>query len=441
MGCATFDAGRGVIELSSQQRQRRAMPKQIVIIGGGVIGLCTAWYCRRAGHEVTLIERNSAVRDGCSFGNAGMIVPSHFVPLAAPGMVALGLKWMWNPASPFYIKPRLDPELLGWGWKFLRASTREHVDRAGPLLRDLSLASRALFEELHQVPGHAFGLVRNGLLMLCKTEHALREEAAMAEKGKQLGISAEVLDPDATARIEPGVRMDVAGSVYFPGDCHLSPSRFMAGLTQLLTDDGVRMLWNTAVRGWRQTRGAIQGVETTQGMIEGDEYVICGGSWSPSVAQGLRMKLPMQAGKGYSLTLDQPRQLPKLCAIFTEARVAVTPMGQSLRFGGTMEIAGLDESINPVRVRGIIDAVPRYYPDFRAEDFMGVSPWRGLRPCTPDGLPYVGRTRNYANLSVATGHGMLGLSLGPITGKLMARIISGEATEIDLALLNPDRYA
>ena len=148
----------------------------------------------------------------------------------------------------------------------------------------------------------------------------------------------------------------------------------------------------------------------------------------------------MQAGKGYSLTLTKPRELPQLCSIFTEARVAVTPMGGTLRFGGTMEIAGLNEDINPVRVQGIIKAVSKYFPQFTSDDFAGIQPWRGLRPCSPDGLPYLGRTTKYSNLTLATGHAMMGLSLGPITGKLVSEIVAGERPSIDLSLLNPDRY-
>jgi D-amino-acid dehydrogenase len=174
--------------------------------------------------------------------------------------------------------------------------------------------------------------------------------------------------------------------------------------------------------------------------VDGDEFVLCGGSWSPGLAQGLHLSLPMQAGKGYSLTLAQPRSLPRICAILTEARVAVTPMGGALRFGGTMEIAGLDESINPVRVRGIVHSVPAYYPDFSEGDFANIQPWVGLRPCPPDGLPYLGRTARYDNLVIATGHAMMGLSLGPVTGQVVADLLCGERPAMDLRLLSPDRF-
>src|SRR3954470_21336587 len=167
------------------------MSKNVLIIGAGAIGLSTAYHCARKGHQVTVIERNGAQRDGCSFGNAGMIVPSHFVPLAAPGMVRLAFKWMWNPASPLYIKPRLDPDLFGWGLKVFSAANAEHVRRAAPLLRDLSLASRKCFEEFATLPNVEFGLVKKGLLMLCKTDHALEEEAKLAGQANALGVPAE----------------------------------------------------------------------------------------------------------------------------------------------------------------------------------------------------------------------------------------------------------
>ena len=417
------------------------MSKRIVIIGGGVIGLCVAHYALRRGHRVTVLERGAADHDSCSLGNAGMIVPSHFTPLAAPGMVALGLKWMWNPESPFYVKPRLSWELASWGVKFWRAATPGRVRRAAPLIRDLSFASRACFEELAAQPGFDFGLKKRGLLMLCKTARALGEEAHMAAQARALGIPAEVLDAKAVAELEPGVRMEIAGAVLYPQDCHLAPHRFMADLHHAVTGAGGEIVFQSEVTGWRFDSRRIAAARTVRGEIDGDEFVLCGGAWSANLARELRLALPMQAGKGYSLTLPQPRQLPRHCAILAEARVAVTPMASALRFGGTMEIAGLNAKIDPRRVRGIIHAVPHYFPEFSPADFAGLRPWSGLRPCSPDGLPYLGRTRAYANLTLATGHAMMGLSLGPVTGQLIAAILSGENPAQDLALLDPDRYA
>jgi D-amino-acid dehydrogenase len=417
------------------------MAKSILIIGAGVIGLSVAYYCARRGYQVTVLDQNGPEDEGCSYRNAGMIVPSHFVPLASPGMVRLGLKWMWNPASPFYIKPRLSGDLLSWGWKFYRACTPTHVARAAPVLRDLSLASRACFEELADLTGNDFGLVKNGLLMLCRTEAAFEHEAKGSEAARSLGIPAQVLSPKETAALDPNVRIDIVGSVYFPKDCHLSPTQFLASLRKLLAKAGVSVCYSTKVADWCIHGSRVEAVSTHRGRLGADEFVLCGGSWSPSLARSLGLKLPMQAGKGYSVTLPKPRRLPNICSILTEARVAVTPMGPSLRVGGTLELAGLNQEINPVRVRGIIEAVPRYFPDFRAEDFEDLPVWRGLRPCSPDGLPYLGKTARYSNLCIATGHAMMGLSLGPITGKVVAEIITGERPTLGLDLLSPDRYA
>jgi D-amino-acid dehydrogenase len=417
------------------------MGKSVLVIGGGVIGRCVAYYTRCRGFDVTIVDRSQGHGGGCSFGNAGMIVPSHFVPLAAPGMVKLGLKWMFNSRSPFYVKPRLSWDLLRWGMHFSRACTAARVDRAAPLLRDLSLLSRTAYEELNGVLGDDFFLVCRGLLMLCKTDRAMEEEAGLAARAVALGIPAEVLDAAGVARADPSITADVAGGVLFPKDCHLSPTAFMASLGRELERIGVRTVSGTAVTGWRTSSGQVDAVRTSAGDISADEYVLAAGVWSATALAGLGVKLPMQAGKGYSLTVEQPRQLPGLCSILTEARVAVTPMNGTLRFGGTMEIAGLSESISRKRVEGIIRSIPKYYPAFTPADFDGIKPWAGLRPCSPDGLPYVGRFGQYRNLSAATGHSMMGVSLGPVTGKIIADVLSGEEPAVEIGLLSPDRYS
>lgn len=416
-------------------------PKSVLVIGGGIVGLFTAYYAMRRGHHVTIVERGGPADDSCSFGNAGMVVPSHFTPLAAPGMVAFGLKMLPDPEGPFAIRPALDPGLADWCLKFARACTREHVARSAPLLRDLHLASRREYEDLASQPGVDFGLTRRGLLMLCKLPETLLAEKELAENAVRLGLSAEALGPEEAARLDPGIRMDIAGAVYFPQDCHLIPGRLIAALRRELEAGGVIHQWNTEVTGGAVSGTRLEAITTTAGRLAAEEVVIASGAWSGQLARSLGLRLPMQAGKGYSMTLPQPRELPNVCSILTEARVAVTPMGGALRFAGTMEITGLDLSVNQRRVNGIIKSVPRYFPQFRAEDFRGQAVWSGLRPCSPDGLPYIGRVRKYANLSIATGHAMMGISLAPVTGKLMAELLSGEPPSFEIGLLDPDRYA
>ena len=418
------------------------MSKRIVIVGGGIVGLSTAWFCQQQGHHVTVVDRKPSKRDGCSFGNAGMLVPSHVVPLAAPGMISLGLKWMWNPESPFYIRPRASMDLVRWMWQFKKSCTEQHVQRSAPLLRDLHLRSRELYERLEsELPG-GFGLETRGLLMLCKSKAGLDEEAKTASLANRLDVPAEVLDADATAKLDPGVTMDVEGSVFYPKDCHLSPNRLMDSLESSLADRGGDFHWETESIGFTKSAGRIEALVTNRGEISGDEFVLCGGIWSSKLANDLGLKLPMQAGKGYSVTLEAPPELPQLCSLLHEARVAVTPIGQSLRVGGTMEMCGLDESITESRVRGIIQSIPKYFPEFNADSFSQLPTWTGLRPCSPDGLPYLGRTARWSNAIVSTGHAMMGVSLALVSGELVANRIEGKKPVIDsLALLSPDRYS
>lgn len=414
------------------------MSKRIVVVGGGVIGLSVAAECCRRGHKVTVVERAPQTR-GASLGNAGMVVPSHFIPLAAPGMVALGLKWMADPESPFYIKPRLSWDLFTWAFRFWRAGTAEHVRQASPILRDLHLASREAYSRLAE-SGADIGLKKNGLLMLCKTGEAFEEEARTAELAAKMGMSANILDADSAAKLDPKVTMDIHGAVHYPSDCHLDPGRYVQSRENVLRAAGAELAYGVEIVGWRREGGRITAVVTSDGEIGGDEFVLSGGTWSSDLASQLGLALPMQAGKGYSVTKADPVELPELCAIFVEARVAVTPIGDSLRFGGTMEIAGINDRINPRRVRGILKSIPQYYPKFTVDDFTGIEPWQGMRPCSPDGLPYMGRTSRVSNLVVATGHAMMGLSLAPITGEIVAGLIDGEPTPIDLRMLDADRY-
>lgn len=410
------------------------------MVGAGVVGLSIALFCAQRGWRVTILERNAARRDGCSYGNTGLIVPSHFVPLAAPGVVGQGLKWMLDARSPFYIAPRPSWDLLSWLYKFWRACNAEHVRRAAPCLRDLIFASRACYDEL--AGGDDVPEIRNaGTLMLCKTQHALQEEAKTADMARALGMRAEVLDAAQTAAVDPAMQMDVIGSVYFPQDASIVPEQLMASLQTRAAQADVRFAWNREVTGWRTESNRVCAVRLDGSEeIDADEFVLAAGVWSSALSKPLRVELPMQAGKGYSLTLSQPRHLPSCAAILVEARAALSPLAGALRVGGTMELTGLESSVNGLRVRSIVDAIPRYYPALTAAEFDGVRPWHGLRPCSPDGLPYLGRTGRYANLTIATGHAMLGVSLGPITGKIVAQLLAGEQPPFDLTLLSPDRY-
>lgn len=415
--------------------------KHVVVCGGGIVGLCCAHALAREGHRVTLLERDGADHDTCAGGSAGYVSPSHVIPLAAPGMVALGLKWMLSSRSPFYIKPRLDTELFRWGWHFLRSCNDRNVARGAPVLAQLCLRSRELFGAFSDAARVEFQFEKRGVMNVCKTQAMLDHEAhGLARLANELGVEARVLDAREAAAVEPGAKLDIIGAVYFPPDAHLTPRRFTAVITRLLQEAGVTFRFNTAVTGWRLADNRVAAAVTSDGEVVADEFVLAGGSWSPSMLAGLGVRLPMQAGKGYSLTLENPRLKLKTPIICTEARVAVTPMGDTLRFGGTMEISGLHSPVRPERVRQIIESVPKYLPEMRAEDFDGVKPWHGLRPVSPDGLPYIGRFDRHPNLLTACGHAMLGVTLAPVTGELIAEVVAGRKPSIALEALSPDRF-
>lgn len=414
----------------------------VLICGGGITGLCTAYYLAREGLAVTVVERQAGPgHDHCALGSAGYVSPSHVIPLAAPGMVWKGLKWMMDSRSPFYIRPRLDTDLMRWGWLFWRASTRRRVLRAAPVLRDLCLQSRTLYEELDALTDARSEFRQDGLLNVCRTQQSLDDEAnGLARLANELGVEAQVLDAKQTAALGLGVKLAIAGSVYFPIDAHLTPARFCAVLTDLLVGMGVRFRWNTELFGWRTVGGRVVAAQTTAGDLLADDFVLTAGSWTGGMASGLGLRLPMQAGKGYSLTLPNPRFRVTKPFILKERRVAVTPMGGTLRFGGTMEIAGHDGRVRPERVAQIVAGVQAYMPEFTAADFAGLTPWFGYRPVSPDGMPYLGRFRRHPNLIAACGHAMLGVTLAPITGRLVADILDGRTPSVDLTLLDPDRY-
>lgn len=377
---------------------------------------------------------------GASDGNAGMLVPSHVVPLAAPGVIAQGLKWMFNPESPFYIKPRFDPDLFSWIWKFRAACTEAHVQRSMPLLRDLSLASVALFEEWAQQEGMDFAFERIGLLMLHNSEKGRKDNHKYAVLAREVGLEVDELDADALHDLEPAIQTPATGGVYFRQDAHLDPGQFVAAMARHLKAQGVTIQEQAEVTGFAHRSGTITAVQTTKGDIEAEDVVMAAGSWSPHLGKMLGLKWPVQPAKGYSVTFDHAGPKPRIPIILSEAKVTVTPMGERLRFAGTLELAGLDPSINRRRVASILKVVPSYLSDVDPDAISEADIWSGYRPCTPDGLPLLGRPSGWQNLVVATGHAMIGITLAPITGQLVAEIVDHQPPSISLDLLAVDRF-
>jgi D-amino-acid dehydrogenase len=411
---------------------------KVLIIGSGIIGLSSAYYLNKAGHEVTVVDKSNQ-QDGCSFGNAGMIVPSHFIPLAAPGLISKGIRWMFDSESPFYVKPRLNLELVKWGWQFYKHANQNHVEKSIHPLKELHLLSRQLYSEWAKELPFDFEFRERGLLMLYQTAATEREEAETAHLANQIGIEAKILSLIEVQDLEPDVRVNARGGIYFPGDAHVTPQLLVQQLKKHLLEKGVLFV-NQQIEKFEVANGEIKKAITNEGDFAFDEVVLAAGVWSKDLAKVLGLSLPMQAGKGYSFTLPEVQNNIRIPSIFLEARVAVTPMGNSLRFGGTMELGGINAEINMKRVRGIVSSISTYYPDMKVEMPKKEDVWSGLRPCPPDGLPYIGRSHKIKNLVIATGHSMTGLSLGPGTGKVVTEIVDGGKKSLAIGAFEPERF-
>ena len=409
----------------------------VLVIGGGAVGVASAYYLARRGVGVTLVEKGE-ICSGCSYGNAGLLVPSHSVPLAAPGVVFQGLKWMRRRDSPFYIRPRMDAQLIRWLWRFYRSANHGHVRRSVPLLRDLSFASLELYDELDRIEGFDFDLVRNGYLQVGK--EGFSKDDAEVRILNEAGVVANVLTREEAQELVPETELEIGGAIHFPQDWNLSPHRFVTGLAAQAAALGADIRTGTEVLGFERNGSRVSLVKTTRGDFSPGEIVLAAGSWSPVVARDLSLSLPIQAGKGYSITFKRPPQAPSVPISLAEARVGVSAMGEYLRFAGTLELSGLTLYLDPVRVAAILKAVPEYMPGLDPGKLEMIEIWRGMRPCTPDGLPLLGRPESLANLTVAAGHAMIGVSLAPVTGKLVSEIVCGEEPGIDLALTRPERF-
>ena len=408
-----------------------------IVIGGGVIGVTSAYYLASDGWAVTLVERGE-VCSGSSYGNAGLLVPSHVLPLAAPGVWWQGVKRMFKPDSPFYIQPRVDPALWSWLWRFRAACHPDRARRAMPLIRELSVASLDLYRDLAKLDGLEFAFRESGSMIVFLTasgfEHGIQEARLFGE----FGVPSKVLDGPAARSVEPALRPDVVGGVLFPEDALLVPDRFVKGLARNIEALGVPVRQGTEVLRLRSSGDRVTAVETTRGSLAADTVVLAAGAWSPGIVRSLGFRLPIQPAKGYSLTYRRPANGPNIPLLPAEGRFSITPMGDLLRFGGTLELAGLDLSINQRRVEALRRRASQYIVDTERLELLEI--WRGLRPCTPDGLPLLGRSARYGNLIVAAGHAMVGMSLGPVTGKIVAQLATGASPVTDIRLLDPRRF-
>lgn len=406
------------------------MKRDVVIVGGGAVGVCCALELARRGADVTLLERGNELAAGASSGNAGLLCPSHSEPIASPASVRNGLRWMLRPDSPFYLRPR--PAVAPWIARFVKASTATRAAAGTRIIRELSLASLELHAEL-AAGGLQTGFERRGILNVYETEARFASARAHAEG---TGMTARVLDADETRELEPAVGLAV-GSVYFPDEAHCDPLAFVYAVGRAAREAGASVETDVEVRRLQRSNGGIA-LETNRGALQARTVVLAAGAWSSRLAAQLGVFLPQEAGKGYHVDLEPASGDPRIPTGLDEAHVIATPLPRRLRLSGTLELSGLDTSISRTRVDAIRRAAARVFgiDDERPE----LETWAGLRPCTPDGLPVIGRPYGVEPLVLATGHARKGLSLSPITGRLVGELVAGEPPSSDLEPLSPDRF-
>ena len=413
------------------------MSKNCIIIGGGIIGLCSAYYLLKEGHNVTVIDK-SDISSGASFVNAGYITPSHIISLASPGIITKGIKWMFDSSSPFYVKPRLDSDLLKWAWAFKKSAKKTKVEKAIPVIKDINLFSRELYEGFKSSDDFNFQYEQKGLLMAYQTDKAGEEEWKIGQRAIDEGLEAQHLSKKEVETLEPNAQINIKGAVYYQCDAHSTPSEFMNEMKVYLKSQNVTFFTNEEVIDVKVSNHKISKLITNKRELITDEVILAAGSWSPFLSKKLGIQIPIQAGKGYRIDVERSTGIT-IPTILLETKVAVTPMNGFTRFAGTMEIDAINSKINTTRVNAIADAASQYYNTLEISQTEKNGAACGLRPCTPDGLPYIGKSSKCENLTIATGHAMMGWSLGPATGKLVSEIISEKKTSLDIDPFQPDR--
>lgn len=412
----------------------------VLVIGGGPVGVCCALELARAGASTVLLEKEPQVCPPTSgaHANCGLLVPSDAMPLAAPGVLGQGLRWMLDSSSPFYIAPRPSPALARWLWLFRAACSAERARAAMPVLRALHVASADLHDELARDHGERWHFHHDGVLQAYETPAGLSAAAEEAARSRTLGVRVDELTAAESRRLFPSLRCELAGALLFPDDGHLDPLRFTVGVAELAAGAGTVIVTGAEVLSLEPAPGGVRAI-TTRGDFTAGQVVLAAGAWSPFLARSLGLRLPIEPAKGYSVDVGRPDDFPELPLYLGEAHVVLTPLGDRLRLGSTLELSGWDMRVRPRRVACLREGARRAIG--LSADGPVRQRWRGPRPVTPDGLPIIGRVPGRDRVILATGHCMLGLSLGPVTGRLVTELAGGHAPAIDLAPLSPSRWS
>ena len=405
------------------------MSKHCLIVGGGIIGISTAYYLRKSGWDVTIVDRNT-IGSQCSHGNCGLVSPSHVLPLAMPGAIGDTVKLMMQENSPFYIKPRFDPKLWAWLTRFALRCRHKPMVESGWARHNLLRSSRELYDTLVHDEGVECEFESQGCLFVYQTQKKLDDFVEENELTcREFGISAERWDRDRLVHEEPAIRSDVAGAWYYETDAHMRPDRLVASWRALLENLDVTICENCNVESFRRAGGRGIGINTSQGPMFADHFVVSTGAFTPFLNQQLGCDIPIQPGKGYSVTMPRPARCPRIPMLCPEHKVAITPMQTGYRLGSTMEFSGYDASLNRKRLDALREGASHYLHEPACEPIQ--EEWFGWRPMTYDGKAIIDRCPIMSNVHIAAGHNMLGLSMAPATGKLVQELVNGDEPHID----------
>jgi D-amino-acid dehydrogenase len=403
--------------------------RHVAIIGGGVIGTASAFYLSRSGWRVTLIDKG-AFGSGSSHGNCGLVCPSHILPLAEPGMVGQALSSLFQKNSPFAIRFRFDASLWSWLVHFALRCNRHDMIEAGQGIQPLLESSLELYRELVEREGIDCEWETKGLLFAYRSKDQMDAYAATDRLlSESFHCPAQRYGGDALIELEPALRPGLAGGWYYHDDAHLRPDKLLRSWRKVLESGGVTIREHCAFRGFRRQNGRAVAADTEQEGLTADAFVVATGAWTPLLNDQLGCRIPIQPGKGYSLTMPRPSICPSIPLVFPETRVAVTPFRSGYRLGSTMEFAGYDTSIDPKRLQLLRDGAAPYLRE--PESAPIEEKWYGWRPMTWDSLPIIDRSPALENVVIAAGHNMLGLSMAPATGKLVAELLGGDQPFLD----------
>lgn len=409
----------------------------VLILGGGVVGLACAYYLLKAGRSVTIVEQNT-LASGSSHGNCGTITPSHAPPLAQPGMVAKALKWMFTPDAPFRVAPRFDFEMIEWMLQFARRCGEREARRATAIRAPLLQRSRELLTTLVRDEKLDCEFEESGTLYVYRHGRAFAADGDLPKRLAEVGIEMRVVSDRRCREIEPALNDSIIGGYHNPGDARLRPDRYAAELARVVAALGGQVREQTCITGFRRDNGRVTGVLTDRGEFGADHYVLAAGAWTPIVAAQLDLRVPIQPGKGYSITYSRPTVAPRIPLTLRERSVCVTAWQSGYRLGSTMEFAGYDTSLNRRRIDALRRGAAEYL--IEPEGPAVVEEWFGWRPMTYDDLPILGHSARWKNLMLATGHGMLGVTMSAVTGELVSQMLTGGETALDTAPFSPLRF-